>query len=320
MNVSGSTYLSHLVAQINLQLLSVGPTLMYGENINYGSRLSGLARGIDPGDRHSLLNVGNAELTHVGMGMGIMADGGNAVLFVKQSDFLMLGLDQMVNTYNYIRAYCEKDKLGSFTIYSIICDQGYQGPQSSMNAPQEFASLTNVETYCLNGAADSTWVMHNRFISPGFRLVFVSQKYFGAASCMPVTLESQSDGSIFKYMAGDGVTAVCTGFGLRHGIQVANALATDGVSSDLLHLNYIPGMDLSMIVDSCARTGRLLVLDDSKSVTKLGDLVVSTLKEKGVDFELCFQGRRGLSDRDYGVHADVFVPDLQAIRQFVRTR
>lgn len=320
MNASGSTYLSHLVAQINLRLQSAGPTLMYGENINYGSRLSGLARGIDPGVRHTILNVGNAELTHVGMGMGIMADGGNAVLFVKQSDFLLLGLDQMVNTYNYIRAYYDKDKLGSFTIYSIICDQGYQGPQSSLNTPQEFASFANVETYCLNGAADSTWVMQNRFISPGFRLVFVSQQQFGTVSYMPVALESQLDGAIFKYLAGDGVTVVCSGFGLRYGMQVADALSRDGLSADLLHLNFVPGMDLSVIVESCARTGRMLILDDSKSITKLGDLVVSTVKERGVDFKLCFQGRRGLPDREYGVNADAFIPDFQAIREFVRTK
>ena len=30
----------------------------------------------------------------------MMLDGGNAVLFMKQLDFLLLGLDQLVNTFN----------------------------------------------------------------------------------------------------------------------------------------------------------------------------------------------------------------------------
>lgn len=317
MNVQASTYLTQLVSMINQRLKNVSPTLLYGENINYGSRLSGLARGIDPLDRHTILNVGNSELTHIGMGMGIMLDGGNAVLFVKQSDFLLLGLDQMINTYNYVRAYCERDRLGSFTIYSIVCDHGYQGPQSSLNSPHDFASLANINTYCINGAADANWVINNQFVNTGFRLVFVSQRLFETKSSLPNALNQQLDGSIFHYRAGNAATVVCTGFGLCHGMQVALALEDIDASVDLFHVNFVQEMDLEEILRSCAITGKLMIIDDSKSVSKLGDLIVNAAKEQNIDFKLMFQGRRGVSNDHYGVNPDEFSPDIKKLIKFV---
>ncbi len=74
--------------------------LLFGENIDTGSRIAGLARGLKVNPAGRILNVGNCELTHIGLGLGMMLDGGNAVVFMKQLDFLLLGIDQMVNTFN----------------------------------------------------------------------------------------------------------------------------------------------------------------------------------------------------------------------------
>src|SRR5688572_19494537 len=129
-----SSYINQIISCVNGVTTICGPVLLYGENIDTGSRISGLARGlkVNPGGR--ILNVGDCELTHCGVGFGIMLDGGNAVLFMKQLDFLLLGIDQVVNTYNFIRAYRPTVTLGSFTIFLIVCDQGLQGPQSSLNS------------------------------------------------------------------------------------------------------------------------------------------------------------------------------------------
>ena len=41
----------------------------------------------------------------------------------------MLGIDQIVNTYNLIR----RRKLpSSFTIFNVVVDSGYEGPQSAL--------------------------------------------------------------------------------------------------------------------------------------------------------------------------------------------
>ena len=148
-------YISHIINEVNKVTKKCGPILLFGENINTGSRIGGLAKGLEVNTQGLVQNVGNCELTHCGVGFGMMIDGGKSVLFSKQLDFMLLGLDQVCNTFNFIRAFKSDATLGSFTIFTIVCDQGFQGPQSSLNNASDFASIANIPVYCLNSKADA---------------------------------------------------------------------------------------------------------------------------------------------------------------------
>ncbi len=86
-------YIEFIVSQINKVTNTCGEVLLFGENINKGSCLSGLARGLEVNNEGQIINIGNCELTHFGLGFGIMLDGGKSVLFAKQKDFIILGLE-----------------------------------------------------------------------------------------------------------------------------------------------------------------------------------------------------------------------------------
>ena len=109
------TYIAHIISQVNTVTARCGPIFIFGENIDTGSRISGLARGLTVNPAGRIQNVGNCELTHAGVGLGMMLDGGQAALFAKQLDFMLLGLDQFVNTFNIIRASTPPNARGSFT-------------------------------------------------------------------------------------------------------------------------------------------------------------------------------------------------------------
>jgi pyruvate/2-oxoglutarate/acetoin dehydrogenase E1 component len=248
----------------------------------------------------------------------MMLDGGNAVVFMKQLDFLLLGIDQVVNTFNFVRTVRPLSEMGSFTIFPIVCDQGYQGPQSSLNAPGDFASMANVNVFCLNGAEDASHVIRDQFVAPGFRIVCTSQRLFGAPS-LDLPIESHTaDNSTFKYRSGSDVTLACYNFSLRDGVEMANGLSTGGIEADLFHVNYVPGMDLALVAESCARTGVLVVIDDSKSVTKFGDALMTGLRSRQPDLAALLLGRRGCEAPGYGVVEDRFLPDADAVSAFVR--
>jgi pyruvate/2-oxoglutarate/acetoin dehydrogenase E1 component len=249
--------------------------------------------------------------------MGIMLDRGNAVLFMKQLDFLLLGLDQVVNTFNFIRAYRESDDLGSFTIFLIVCDQGYQGPQSSMNSAGDFASLANVPVFCLNAASDAAKVISHHFINPGFRVICVSQRLFGRPAVdLPIEWQS-SDDAIFRYRSGNDVTIACFNFSLRSGVNVANYLAASGIRSDLFHVNFLPGVRTEAIQESCARTGKLVLIDDSKTVSKFGDAIVADLHGNSTNVAVLPLVRRGCANQGYGVSDDQFLTDPSLILEFL---
>jgi len=313
-----TTYISQIIEQVNAVTEHCGPVLLYGENIDTGSRIAGLARGLKVNAAGKILNVGNCELTHCGVGLGMMLDGGHAVLFMKQLDFLLLGLDQLVNTFNFIRAYRRLPSLGSFTIFLIVCDQGYQGPQSSLNSPGDFASLANIEVYCLNGAGDASYVIRGQFVKPGLRVICTSQRLFGALPLeRPIEARASGD-AIFKYLSGNDITVVCFNFALREGLAITDHLRFSGIHADLFHVNFVPDMDMSMLVESCARTGKLVILDDSKTVTKFGDALVTQLSKRKAHALVQSLTRRGCADQDYGVANDQFLADRDAVLAFAR--
>lgn len=314
----GKTYIGQIIESVNAVTEHCGPVLLYGENIDTGSRIAGLARGLKVNPAGRILNVGNCELTHMGVGFGMMLDGGKAAVFMKQLDFLLLGIDHVVNTFNFIRTVHPMNEMGSFTIFPIVCDQGYQGPQSSLNAPGDLASLANVNVFCLNGAEDAAQVIRDQFVHPGFRLVCTSQRLFGAPS-LDLPIESRAaDNSIFKYRSGHDLTVACYNFSLRDGLAMADSLSAAGLESDLFHVNYVPGMDTALIAQSCARTGVLVVLDDSKSVAKFGDALITDVRSRQAGLAALVLGRRGCDPAGYGVVEDRFLPDADAVAAFVR--
>lgn len=311
------TYIEQVIEQINRVTECCGPVLLYGENIDTGSRIGGLARGLSVNPAGRILNVGNCELTHVGLGLGIMMDGGNAALFMKQLDFLLLGLDQMVNTFNSIRAFPSPEGNGSCTIFTIVCDQGFQGPQSSFNSASDFASMANINVFCLNGAPDAAHVISKEFVNPGFRIICTSQRLFSAAALDIAVDVHSADNAVFKYRAGNDVTIACYNFALRDGFELVDRLSGVGIQSDLFHVNFVPGMDMSLLASSCEKTGKLVLIDDSKSVVKFGDMLVTQLQADGLSFSVLPLGRRGCKAHEYGASEDRFVPDHEMVRAFV---
>lgn len=313
-----ATYIGQIIEEVNAVTAQCGPVFVYGENIDRGSRLSGLARGLTVNPQGRIQNVGNCELTHCGVGLGMMLDGGQAVLFVKQLDFMLLGIDQFVETFNSIRAFTVRRPLGSFTVFVIVCDQGYQGPQSSFNGAGDFASLANIPVFCLNGAADASRVVRNHFVAPGFRIMCLSQRLFSSPALRVPLEETSDDDGVFRYRSGSDVTIVSFNFSLRDALDMDTQLRASGIQSDVFHMNFLAGLNLSTVLDSCRRTRRLVLIDDSKTVTKFGDALVTKLCTSGAHVRVLSFCRRGCADEDYGATEDRFLPNVEQALAFAR--
>lgn len=314
--MSEKSYISSIIVEVNNNLKDCGPILLYGENIDTGSKIGGLARGLIVNSEGKILNVGNCELTHCGVGLGIMLDGGSSALFVKQLDFLLLGLDQICNTYNYIRAYSSKASIGSFTVLAIVCDQGFQGPQSSLNAANDFFSIANIPVYCINSLSEAQRVIKNNFSSPGFRIICLSQRLFNAPILDITPLSISKDEGVFHYKNGKDVTIASFNFALNYAIDLNRSLSECNIDSALFHINYVSISDFQAIIDSCRITKKLIVIDDSKSISKFSNVLISKLSEMKISFSLLVIDRGGLSDYDYGVNRDQMSVDLQTAVKF----
>ncbi len=274
--------------------------VLYGENINKGSHISGLTRNLKVAEGGQIINVGNTEATHCGVGFGLMLNGVSSILFVKQLDFMLLAIDHFVSTYNFIRCHCDPNSLGSFTIISIICDQGFQGPQSSFNALGDICSLARIPGYTLTNNQDASHILRTELNQPGFRFITLSQRMFPTEFLELQIVDIADDSSVFQYSEGNDVTIVCFNFTLPIGHTLQTKLLEHELKSSLFSINYSPSQNWDRIKKSVELTKKIVVLDDSKSVNLLGykllhevtkdchceDKIVIT-REAAIDFGVC---------------------------------
>lgn len=90
---------------------------------------------------------------------------------------------------------------------------------------------------------------------------------------------------------GDDVTIVSIGVGVHRALEAAETLAAGGVESAVVDLRSAAPLDRDSILDSAARTERVLVVDEDYRRGGLSGEVAATLAEAGV--------RPGLRPRDH---------------------
>lgn len=276
--------------------------VLYGENINNGSFMSGLTRGLSVERGGRIINVGDCEPTHCGVGFGLMLNEVSAVLFAKQLDFMLLGLEQVVSTYSNIRSYRDANSLGSFTILTVVCDQGLQGPQSSFNALGDICSMARIPGFTITNVQDTARVLGTQLTRPGFRFVCLSQRLYPTEMLDLELVYSSEDCSVFQYADGEDVTIACFNFSLPHGYLLQQKLSQSGVSASLFSINHVFPMDWQPMRDSVTRTGKLVILDDSKSVSLFAHRMLHEISVECPSFQSVVVTRE--PDIDFGVGPD----------------
>lgn len=306
-----ANYITSMSQLIGREVAKLPGAVLYGENITNGSRIVGMCRNLQtpPGGR--IVNVGNCEPTHVGAGFGMMLAGVNSVLFVKQLDFMLLGVDHFTSTYNAIRSTRTNEPLGSFTIAAVVCDQGYQGPQSSFNGLSDLCSLARVPGYSLTNSRDAEYVLSNELSKPGFRFVTLSQRLFPSEFLDPGLVRVGTGGAWFQYSEGSDATIACMNFSVPEGHQLARLLEVRGLHASLFSVNPAFPVDWAPIQASAARTGRLVVFDDSKGAVRPGSGLLHAVASAAPSVSCTHVHRE--DKLDLGVSPDSLRVDLDEI-------
>lgn len=296
------SYIAAVNQAIGRQIANIPNAVVYGENIDNGSYISGLTRNWEAPVGGRIINVGDCEATHCGVGFGLMLNGVTSILVAKQLDFVLLGIEQMVSTYQNVRSHRDLSTLGSFSIIAVICDQGYQGPQSSFNALGDICSMARVPGYTLTNSQDTELVLKNQLTAPGFRIICLSQRLFPTEFLEFELVYSSADCSVLQYFDGDDVTIACFNCAIPEGDIFRQRLVERGLSASLFSVNQVYPTDWSRIEDSVARTGKLVVFDDSKSVNLMAHTLMNALGQHRPPFQNILVARE--PDIEFGVSSD----------------
>jgi pyruvate dehydrogenase E1 component beta subunit len=290
-------YVEFINSAIKAKVSQEDGIALFGQNISAGSCLSGLTRNLKLKEGSLIVNTPNCENSLCGIGFGLMISGVNSIFFMKQQDFLLLGIDQLVNTYNFIR---HKEINTSFTIMAIIVDSGYEGPQSCLNSFADFCSIARVPGFAITNKADAEQIINSQLVAPGFRLLGVSQRLFKTEIIELPVVSANQDRSIFQYSSGKDATIVCFNFSLPYGVELNERLKKKGLEPSLFSVNALTPVKWDRIVEDLGHTKKLVVIDDCKSVHCSRDNFLMNV------YETCKLERKIIIKRD--LSADLVSP------------
>ncbi len=269
--------------------------VLFGQNIAAGSHISGLTRGLSVGEGGLIINAPNSENTLTGLGFGMMLGGTSSIFFMKQLDFLLLGIDQLVDTYNFIR---RKEPRASYTIFPVISDLGYHGLQSSFNNFGDIASVARIPGFTVTNRVDAEEIINTHLISPGFRIIGVAQRLFGDEILDVPKLYSNDDKSIFQYTVGERATIVCFNFSFPYGWKLHEKLREKQINPSIFSVNAVTPIDWQKIIEDVKKTKNLVVIDDSKSENMSYDNFLVNILEK-CDLEKKVIVKRNIEGNDW---------------------
>jgi acetoin:2,6-dichlorophenolindophenol oxidoreductase subunit beta len=257
-------YIEHINAVLKKEVGEHDGLVVFGQNVSAGSRISGFTKGFKVKPSGKIVNTTNTENSLVGFGFGMMLAGGTSAYFVKQLDFLYLGIDQMVDTYNILRNYGHAK--GSFTVLPLVVDMGYQGPQSSADNFGDFCSIARIPGYTVTNKHDAELIVAKHLVSPGFRIIAFSQRMFKDEVIDPgVPVRADEDLKFAQYKDGTDATIVSFNFSFPYAWKLGLELEQAGKRPSVFNVNYMTPIDWKPILESVKRTKKLVVLDDSKS-------------------------------------------------------
>lgn len=261
-----------------INLLKKKKTFIFGQNINTGTFISGLSKNINTIRNNPVKNVPNCENSLVGLGFGIMLSGGNAIYIGKQLDFLLLSADHFVNTLNFIKVV--KKKLGSFNIITFVCDQGFQGPQSSFNNIDDLSSLAQINTFQINTSFEAKKIFSGKKLFRGFNIVTISQRLSSRNIFFLDANSYAKDYSAFLYFEKKytDYTIICSNFSFEYACKLK--LKKRKKNIQILNLNFLNKIDTHFILNKIKNSKKIILITDTKSINSRNFIIYRLIKER----------------------------------------
>lgn len=285
------TYIGCINELICSKLTNTPNVVSFGQNIATGSCLSGLTRGLPTENGNLFINTTNSEYTLTGTGFGLMAEGVNGIFFLKQQDFLLLGIDHMVHTWNLLRA---RTLTGSFTIFAIVVDNGYEGPQSCINNLPDLCSISRLPGYSVSNKDVAESIINEQLVSPGARIICISQSLFKREVS---SFDSEGElvdcsNYIYKYGTGEDVTIVSLNFAYTESRRLSDVLNENDIESSLFNVAAAIPSSWCAILKHAALSKYVVICDDSKGQSKASSNLAYVLKDQIPNCKVNIQSRK----------------------------
>lgn len=255
-----------------------------------------------------VLDMPVSEAGFIGMAVGAAMTGLRPVVDVMFLDFILLGMDQVVNQAAHMRYMTGGQVEVPIVIRAAFGAGGSSGAQHSQSLHAWFAHVPGLHVVMPSTPADAAGLLLTALTQPDPVIFLEDRMEYGRRGPVDESPAPILFGVADIKRRGEDVTVVATSSMVHVALAAAELLAAEGISLEVIDPRTVAPLDRATIAASVMRTGRALVIDEGHRSFGAGAEIAASIGELAFDFLQAPVARLGAADVPVP-----FAPGLEAL-------
>jgi acetoin:2,6-dichlorophenolindophenol oxidoreductase subunit beta len=264
-----------------------------------------------------------SELALAGAAYGAAVTGLRPVFEVMFGDFMALAMDSLVNQAAKFWYISKEQGTVPLVVRSAVGAGGRFGAIHSQIHGTWFQGIPGLKIVFPSSPAEAKGLL-KASIRDDNPVVFLEHKRLYSVKGPPPGPGDEIIplGRAGIARSGDDVTIVCVGKGVPDSLAAAEVLAAEGISAEVIDLRTLRPLDLSTVLESVARTNRLLAVEEGPRTGGWATGLLGAVAEEGLhDLDDAWILATAETPIPYSpTLEDAFLPHTDAILDSVRSR
>lgn len=265
--------------------------VVFGQDVAHGKGgVFGITRGLtERFGPERCFNTPLAESTIIGIAIGLAADGiHKPVAEVQFADYMWTGVNQLFNEAASIH-YRSNGQWEVPIVVRMPCGGYIQGgPYHSQSIEGFLAHCPGLKVVYPSNATDAKGLLKTAIRDPNpvifleHKALYRQQKFCARAEGPKGDLIPFGQARVVR--EGSDVTVVAWGMMVMMAAEIAEKLAFEGISIELIDLRTIVPLDSSTICDSVRKSGKLLIAHEAGKMCGFGAEIAARVSEEVFEF------------------------------------
>lgn len=220
-----------------------------------------------------------------GLAVGAAFAGLNPIVEFMTFNFAMQAIDQIINS-------------AAKTLYMsgglMGCPMVFRGPngaaarvaaQHSQDYAAWYAQIPGLKVIQPYSAADAKGLLKSAIRDPNPVVFLENELLYGRSFDVPEIEDyTVPIGKAKIVRKGDDLTMVSFGVGVGHALAAAEALASEGISAEVIDLRSLRPMDTETVIRSVQKTNRCVTVEEGWPVCSIGNHISAVLMQEAFDY------------------------------------
>jgi 2-oxoisovalerate dehydrogenase E1 component len=263
------------------ELASDDQVFVAGIDVAEGGNVFGLMRGLHDkfGDR--VRDTPISETAIMGLGVGAAMAGMRPVVEVMYLDFIGVCLDQLLNQAAKMPFMTGGAAEMSLTVRTQFGAGRSSGSQHSQSLEVLLAHIPGLTVVMPSTPADAYGLLRAAIQDPNPVVFIENRLLYGMKGPQPPADFMLPIGKSAVVRAGTDITVVSVSRMVHEALAAADAVASDGISVEVIDLRTVAPLDMAPILESVHKTSRLLIAHEAVLPFGIGAEIAAAVAREG---------------------------------------